>query len=74
MTGGAGESFSLRLRPTVGARSFLTSYFFINLKMYWPVLGVMLAVCGSAVSHTMHLGKCPVVEPMPGFEMKQVGR
>ncbi|XP_073948491.1 apolipoprotein D-like [Choristoneura fumiferana] len=40
--------------------------------MYWPVLGVVLAVCGSVVSHTMHLGKCPVVEPMPGFEMKQL--
>lgn len=32
----------------------------------------VLALCGGVVPHTYHLGKCPVVEPMPGFEMNQV--
>lgn len=36
------------------------------------VLGVFIAVCGTAFSHTYHLGTCPVVEPMPGFEMNRV--
>ncbi|XP_038214654.1 apolipoprotein D-like [Zerene cesonia] len=35
------------------------------------VLGV-LSLCGGAVSHTYHLGACPVVEPMPGFDMNQM--
>lgn len=33
---------------------------------------IILGVCGGALSHTYHLGACPVVEPMPGFEMNQV--
>ncbi|XP_023944006.1 apolipoprotein D [Bicyclus anynana] len=33
---------------------------------------VLLAVCGSAYSHTYHLGACPIVEPMPGFDMNQM--
>lgn len=33
---------------------------------------VLLAMCGSVVSHTYHLGACPVVEPMPGFEMNRM--
>lgn len=35
-------------------------------------VGVLLAVCGGALSHTYHLGACPIVEPMPGFEMNKV--
>ncbi|CAG4933585.1 unnamed protein product [Colias eurytheme] len=35
------------------------------------VLGV-LSLCGGAISHTYHLGACPVVEPMPGFDMNQM--
>ena len=31
-----------------------------------------LAVCGHVMSHTYHLGTCPVVEPMPGFDMNRV--
>ncbi|KAJ0172977.1 hypothetical protein K1T71_011153 [Dendrolimus kikuchii] len=33
---------------------------------------VMLAMCGSVISHTYHLGGCPDVEPMPGFEMNRM--
>lgn len=33
---------------------------------------VLLAMCGGALSHTYHLGACPVTEPMPGFEMNKV--
>lgn len=40
-------------------------------KMYLILLGI-LAVTGGVVSHTYHLGACPVVEPMPGFEMNKV--
>lgn len=36
------------------------------------VVGVLLAVCGGAFSHSYHLGACPVVEPMSGFEMNKV--
>ncbi|KAF9405246.1 hypothetical protein HW555_013936 [Spodoptera exigua] len=36
------------------------------------VVGVLLAVCGGAFSHSYHLGACPVVEPMPGFEMNKM--
>lgn len=36
------------------------------------VIGVLLAVCGGAFSHSYHLGACPVVEPMPGFEMNKM--
>lgn len=36
------------------------------------VVGVLLAVCGGALSHSYHLGACPVVEPMPGFEMNKM--
>ncbi|XP_068623489.1 apolipoprotein D-like [Battus philenor] len=35
------------------------------------VLG-LFAVIGGAVGHTYHLGACPVVEPMPGFEMNKM--
>ncbi|XP_026740599.1 apolipoprotein D-like [Trichoplusia ni] len=35
-------------------------------------IGVLLALCGGAFSHTYHLGACPVVEPMPGFEMNKL--
>lgn len=33
---------------------------------------ILIAFCGSVYSHTYHLGACPVVEPMPGFDMNQV--
>ncbi|KAM3959504.1 apolipoprotein D [Aphomia sociella] len=33
---------------------------------------VLLTVCGSALAHTYHLGACPIVEPMPGFEMSKM--
>ncbi|XP_034827951.1 apolipoprotein D-like [Maniola hyperantus] len=33
---------------------------------------VLLAICGSVFSHTYHLGACPIVEPMPGFDMNQL--
>jgi hypothetical protein len=36
------------------------------------VAGVLLAILGCAFAHTYHLGACPVVEPMPGFEMNKV--
>ncbi|XP_026333144.1 apolipoprotein D-like [Hyposmocoma kahamanoa] len=39
--------------------------------MYFSVIGVLL-LCGGAFSHTYHLGACPIVEPMPGFEMNQM--
>ncbi|XP_049878979.1 apolipoprotein D-like [Pectinophora gossypiella] len=39
--------------------------------MYLAFLGVLL-VCGGAYTHTYHLGACPVVEPMPGFEMNKM--
>lgn len=32
----------------------------------------VLALCGGVVPHTYHLGTCPIVEPMPGFEMNHV--
>ncbi|XP_072934608.1 apolipoprotein D-like [Epargyreus clarus] len=34
--------------------------------------GVLLALFGGVLSHTYHLGACPVVEPMPGFDMNQL--
>ncbi|XP_037292794.1 apolipoprotein D-like, partial [Manduca sexta] len=34
--------------------------------------GVLLAACGGVLSHTYHLGACPIVEPMPGFEMNKM--
>lgn len=40
------------------------------MKMYWGLL--LVALWGGAAAHTMHLGKCPVVEPMPGFEMNKL--
>lgn len=43
----------------------------IHFKMYFSVIGVLL-LCGGAFSHTYHLGACPIVEPMPGFEMNEV--
>ncbi|VVC90455.1 apolipoprotein D-like [Leptidea sinapis] len=33
---------------------------------------VLGALCSGALSHTYHLGACPVVEPMPGFDMNQM--
>ncbi|XP_063833239.1 apolipoprotein D-like [Ostrinia nubilalis] len=33
---------------------------------------VLLAVLGGVYTHTYHLGACPVVEPMPGFEMNKL--
>ncbi|XP_032527239.2 apolipoprotein D-like [Danaus plexippus] len=40
--------------------------------MYLVSIYLLLALCGSAISHTYHLGACPVVEPMPGFDMNQM--
>ncbi|XP_037292807.1 apolipoprotein D-like [Manduca sexta] len=40
--------------------------------MMLPVFGVLLAACGGVLSHTYHLGACPIVEPMPGFEMNKM--
>lgn len=37
-----------------------------------PVFSVLVAVFSSVLGHTYHLGACPVVEPMPGFEMNKV--
>lgn len=36
------------------------------------MFGGLLALTGGALAHTYHLGACPVVEPMPGFEMNKV--
>ncbi|CAG5024496.1 unnamed protein product [Parnassius apollo] len=38
----------------------------------FTVLGLLLTFTGSAIAHTYHLGACPVVEPMPGFEMNKL--
>nr|UEP64335.1 teratocyte lipocalin [Cotesia flavipes] len=36
------------------------------------LLVALLTVLGNASAHTYHLGACPVVEPMPGFEMNKL--
>ncbi|KAG7303518.1 hypothetical protein JYU34_012044 [Plutella xylostella] len=36
------------------------------------MFGGLLALTGGALAHTYHLGACPVVEPMPGFEMNKM--
>lgn len=36
------------------------------------LISVFLAICGAAYGHTYHLGACPIVEPMPGFEMHRM--
>ncbi|KAL4711839.1 hypothetical protein ACJJTC_006008 [Scirpophaga incertulas] len=36
------------------------------------VFGVLLAVLGCAYAHTYHLGACPIVEPMPEFDMNRM--
>ncbi|RVE53973.1 hypothetical protein evm_001376 [Chilo suppressalis] len=35
-------------------------------------LGILFAALGGASAHSYHLGACPVVEPMPGFEMNKL--
>lgn len=40
--------------------------------MYEITILVLLAFSGNVLSHTYHLGACPVVEPMPGFDMNQM--
>lgn len=58
-----------RHRAVIAYSTFINSVF----KMFsLSALGVLLALCGGAFSHTYHLGACPVVEPMPGFEMNKV--
>ncbi|XP_053617700.1 apolipoprotein D-like [Plodia interpunctella] len=36
------------------------------------LFGALLAACHGVYSHTYHLGECPIVEPMPGFEMNRL--
>ncbi|XP_013147124.1 PREDICTED: apolipoprotein D-like [Papilio polytes] len=36
------------------------------------VFGLLLAFIGSAIGHTYHLGACPIVEPMSGFDMNKM--
>nr|XP_021182455.2 apolipoprotein D [Helicoverpa armigera] len=69
------NAFSATHRPVFGETSTRDVHsgkhkFF---KMYsLSAIGVLLAICGGAFSHTYHLGACPVVEPMPGFEMNKL--
>lgn len=40
--------------------------------MTLKVLGLLAVVIAGAYGHTYHLGACPTVEPMHGFEMNKV--
>lgn len=40
--------------------------------MSLKVLGLFVVILAGALGHTYHLGACPVVEPMSGFEMNKM--
>lgn len=42
------------------------------MRAHWMLL--LLGLVPGALGHTYHLGNCPQVEPMAGFQMSRVSR
>lgn len=43
-----------------------------NMAKVLCLIAMFVVMLGVVHSHTYHSGSCPSVEPMPGFNMKQV--